>query len=163
MRGYPEDACVVAARGGRGESNKIHQLKTGSRQDQWASGLMRAINIEAAQHRQGSTCKVVDEGLSGSSDWLHPKARTSEPSSSRINSCQIMASHNDSHSSYSQRQDVSRVTLISAAGRSWEQYSIAMVMNHFPFPRRAFARRRYCCRKMPAAKSNFPPQPYPFL
>jgi hypothetical protein len=41
---------------------------------------MRAINIEAAQHRQGSACKVLNEGLSGSSDWLNPRQepRTSE-------------------------------------------------------------------------------------
>jgi len=69
----------------------------------------------------------------------------------RINS----SSHNDSHSSYSQRQEVSRVTLISAAGRNWEQYSTAMVMNHFPFPRRSFARGRCCCRKMPATNLIF--------
>jgi hypothetical protein len=46
---------------------------------------------------------------------------------------------------------VSRVTLISAAGRSWEQNSTAMVMNHFPFARRSFARRR----KMPATNLIF--------
>jgi hypothetical protein len=157
MRGYPEDGCVVAVRGGRGERKQNTPVENGVTARS-VGGLMRAINIEAAaQHRQGSTCKVVNEGLSGSSDWLNSRQKPVKPPSSkaRINSCQSMASHNDSHSSYSQRQDVSRVTLISAAGRSWEQNSTAMVMNHFPFPRRSFARGRCCCRKMPATNLIF--------
>jgi len=122
MRGYPEDECVVAARGGRGERKQDTPVEDRVTARS-VCGLMRAINIEAAaQHRQGSTCKVVNEGLSGSSDWLNSRQKPVKPPSSkaRINSCQSMASHNDSHSSYSQRQDVSRVTLISAAGKQYK-------------------------------------------
>lgn len=76
MRGYPEDGCVVAVRGGRGERKQNTPVENGVTARS-VGGLMRAINIEAAaQHRQGSTCKVVNEG--GSSDWLNPKVRTGE-------------------------------------------------------------------------------------
>jgi hypothetical protein len=83
MRGYPEDECVVAARGGRGERKQDTTVEDRVTARS-VCGLMRAINIEAAaQHRQGSTCKVVNEGLSGSSDWLNQRQAPVKPSSSK--------------------------------------------------------------------------------
>jgi hypothetical protein len=83
MRGYPEDECVVAARGGRGERKQDTPVEDRVTARS-VCGLMRAINIEAAaQHRQGSTCKVVNEGLSGSSDWLNQRQEPVKPSSSK--------------------------------------------------------------------------------